>query len=118
MGIGSKSPLSSSKKVRRRLADILKNANASLGREHAIDTLDFYMDMLNDQLGGDLSSLDQMNDETHDNLVKNAKARATLKSMGLPVYLTIGNRVPVNGGIYEIVDIANDGMPVIRVKDQ
>jgi len=118
MGMGSSSPLSGSKKIRRSLADILKNANNKLGREHAIDTLDFYMDMVNDQLGGDLSSLDKMNDETHDNLVKNAKARATLKSMGLPVYLTIGNKVPANGGMYEITAIANDGMPIIKIKDK
>ena len=118
LGLGSTNALSSSKKVRKDLQDILKNSNKALGREHAIDTLDFYLDLLNDQLGGDLSALDQMPEETHHTLVKNAKAKATLKQMGLPVYLTIGNKIPANGGLFEIVDVANDGMPIIKVKDE
>lgn len=117
-GLFGGSSLSSSRKIRNRLADILKNTNKGLGREHAVDTLEFYMDLVNDQLGGNIDDIDQITDQTHDTLVKQAKARATLKKMGLPVYLTVGNRVPVNGGVYEIVDIANDGMPVIKVRDE
>ena len=117
LGIGSTNPLSSSKKVRKRLQDILRSSNKNLGREHAIDTLDFYMDLLNDHVGGDLSSLDKMGDETHDFLLKNAKARSTLKQMGLPVYLTVGDKVPVSNIAYEIVGFDKDGMPQIKIEE-
>jgi hypothetical protein len=116
-GIGRKSPLSETSKIRKRLADILKNVNKELGRENAVDTLDFYMDGLNDQLGGDLSDLSALNDATHDLLVKNAKAKATLKTMGFPVYLTIGDKIPVKNIAYEIKGFDKDGMPQIEVKE-
>ncbi len=117
-GIGTKSPLSETKKIRQNLTDILKHSNKTLGREHAVDTLDFYMDGLNDQLNGDLTDLTLINDETHNTLVKNAKAKATLKHLGFPVYLTVGDKVPANGGMFDIVKFDEDGMPIINVKDK
>ena len=117
LGVGAKSPLSETKKVRQHLRDLLKNSNRELGREHAVDVLDFYMDGINDQLGGDLSGLADMSDETHDNIVKNAKARATLKTMGFPMYLTVGDKLPVNAMAYEIKGFDKDGMPQIEIQE-
>lgn len=116
-GFGSTDSLSSSRKIRNRLKDILSNTDRGLGKQYAVDTLEFYMDSLTDQTGGDEESLNQLSDETHDNLLKNAKAKAALKKMGLPVYLTVGDNISVNNFAQTIVGFDKDGMPQIEVKE-
>jgi hypothetical protein len=103
------------KRVRKTLTQILRNADTKDGRSVAVDTMDFFLDDLNDQTGGDLSQMKNLGDKTLDEMVSRAKLKSRLKSMGYPVYLTVGDQIPTSAGLFTISGNDADGMPLVDV---
>jgi hypothetical protein len=109
--------LSKTRNVRNAMLEILEGIDVAKGEDFAVDVLDFYMDAVNDQLGGDISKLEDMSEITHGELVEHAKRKATLKSKGLPMHTTIGNRIKTPLGLREVVDF-RAGDPIINFSDE
>ena len=108
--------LSSSKKIRAALKDIFINANERLGAEHLVNAVDYYMDELYNLKQNNPEAINDLTPEIHQGLVKKAKVYSSLKALGLPVYLTVGDKVSAHGGSYEIVGNDRDGMPIIKTR--
>lgn len=102
-------------KIRKALGGILRNADTKSGRGVAVDTMDFFLDDLNDQTQGDLGQVKNLSDQTMADMVGRAKLKARLKSMGYSVYLTTGDQINTSAGIFTISGKDADGMPVVDI---
>jgi len=100
--------------MKRRMNELLTSFDANpQGKETAMSALEFYLDEVNDRTQG--SETDLLGDAAHEEILKNAKAKAQLKTLGFPVYLTAGDNVQIMNRGYVISGFDYDGMPLFKV---
>lgn len=67
----------------------------------ALDAFNFYVDEIQDRSMGDVENF-QANKETMNQILHRAKAKASLKKAGLPVYLNVGDSIKTFAGHYTL----------------
>jgi hypothetical protein len=80
--------------------------------------MEFFMDSLNDKLGGDEERLKLLDDSILGEILQDSKRKARLKERGLPLYLTVGNRIDTPLGSREIAGFDENGDPKVRFSNE
>lgn len=104
--------LAGDRRLNSALQNLLKDTDKNLGKQYALDTMDFYLDALYDRMAG-TPDLSLVNDETHKLLIQDAKSKAALKRLGYPQYLTVGDSISTTSGGHIIKAINGRGEPMV-----
>jgi hypothetical protein len=113
---GRGAQLAGAKKLKTTLADLMRSVDRTMGKQYAVDVIDFYLDELYDRVG-ESEDFGMVGNDTHKELMNKAKAKSALKRLGYPVYLTVGDTLVTSSGAYLIKGQDASGNPVVDISN-
>ena len=110
--------LSGSKKLQNVFADIIEKHDPADGNKFLFETMQIFMDDLDERLDIKNTTDLQMLPQTElEGLMDGAKRKMQLKKAGLPIYLGEKDIVYRNNAAYRIVGFDDDGMPLVEAAE-